>query len=97
MLETCFNTKVTPEQYEKHIAHVEKYGRDLGLDRMMDEYNLNIIIGPLECDLGNFAASAGRPYSFWFHMSRRVDRRSPQLMLCLLPRIPNRLNASRLP
>jgi len=68
MLETCFNTNVTREQYEKHISHVEKYGRDLGVDKMMDEYDLNIIIGPLECDLGNFAASAGKSKSPPFHL-----------------------------
>ncbi|KAK4139419.1 amidase signature domain-containing protein [Dichotomopilus funicola] len=61
MLERCYNTNITEEQYLKYIAHVEKYGRELGLNAIMDKYNLNIIIGPLECDLGNFAASAGYP------------------------------------
>lgn len=61
VLETCYNTNITDRQYHKYIAHVEKYGKELGVDKIMDEYNLNIIIGPLECDLGNFAASAGKP------------------------------------
>ncbi|KAH6627864.1 amidase signature domain-containing protein [Chaetomium tenue] len=59
VLETCYNTNITEQQYHRCIAHVEEYGRELGLDAIMEKYNLNIIIGPLECDLGNFAASAG--------------------------------------
>lgn len=76
VLERCNHTNITEYQYRKYIDHVEKYGRDLGVNKMMDEYNLNIIIGPLECDLGNFAASAGK---FVAHACNRARYRDPGL------------------
>lgn len=59
MLETCLSTTILEEEYEQYIAHVEKYGRDFGLYKMMDEYSLNIILGPIESSLVCFGAAAG--------------------------------------
>ncbi|KAK0613585.1 hypothetical protein B0T14DRAFT_569614 [Immersiella caudata] len=59
MLKTCHNTNVSQEEYERYIAHAEKYGRDLGVNKIMDDYNLNIILGPIECHMVCFAATAG--------------------------------------
>ncbi len=59
VLEMCHETGMTNQQYQEYIAHAEKYGRDLGLNKILDEHNLNIIIAPLDSGLATFAACAG--------------------------------------
>ncbi len=44
-------TTITDQQYQQYIDHAEKYGRDLGLDKVFDDYNVNIILAPVESEL----------------------------------------------
>jgi len=59
-LEASYNITITDQQYQEYMAHAVKYGRDLGLDKTMDDYNVNVIMGPADCSLFNFAACAGK-------------------------------------
>ena len=59
MLEQCLVTSITSEDREKYVAHAVKFGKELGVDKILDEYDLNLIIGPIESPLPSFAAAAG--------------------------------------
>ncbi|KAM5341687.1 hypothetical protein ACJ41O_014718 [Fusarium nematophilum] len=61
VLERCYNTSITPEERSVYAAHADKYGRELGVDKILEEYNLNIIMGPLESPLASIAAACGYP------------------------------------
>ncbi|KAH6609834.1 hypothetical protein Trco_003180 [Trichoderma cornu-damae] len=60
VLELCEKTNVTPEARAAYVSHLEKFGRDEGVDKMFQEYGINIIMGPLESPLYSFAAACGQ-------------------------------------
>ncbi|KAK4182338.1 amidase signature domain-containing protein [Podospora australis] len=59
--ETCLNSPLADQEYEKYKAHAVKYGKEMGVDEMFDDYNINVIIAPAEAFLSDFAACAGYP------------------------------------
>ncbi|UKZ57436.1 hypothetical protein TrVGV298_011293 [Trichoderma virens] len=60
-LERCEKTNITFEDRANYVAHLEKFGRDEGIDKIFHEYDINIVIGPLESPLYYFAAACGYP------------------------------------
>ncbi|RFU74341.1 amidase family [Trichoderma arundinaceum] len=61
MLELCEKMKVTSEDRARYVAHLEKFGRDQGVNKIFEEYGVNIIMGPIESPLYYFAAASGYP------------------------------------
>jgi amidase len=59
ILELCEKTNVTSEDREAYISHLTKSGRDEGVNKIFEEYGINIIMGPLESPLYYFAAACG--------------------------------------
>ncbi|PNP59590.1 hypothetical protein THARTR1_00763 [Trichoderma harzianum] len=55
------NTDMTPEDRENYVAHLKNLGRDEGIDKIFDEYGINVVMGPLESPLYYFAAVCGYP------------------------------------
>ncbi|KAL6699633.1 amidase signature domain-containing protein [Trichoderma pleuroticola] len=53
------NTEITPEDRENYVAHLKNLGRDEGIDKIFDEYGINVVMGPLESPLYYFAAVCG--------------------------------------
>ncbi|KAL7936507.1 amidase signature domain-containing protein [Trichoderma chlorosporum] len=60
-LERCEKTAITSEERANYVAHLEKFGRDEGIDKLFDEHDINVVIGPLESPLYYFAAACGYP------------------------------------
>ncbi|KAL7954704.1 amidase signature domain-containing protein [Trichoderma compactum] len=53
------DTDITPEDRSNYVAHLKKLGRDQGIDKVFDEYGINVVMGPLESPLYYFAAACG--------------------------------------
>lgn len=50
---------MTAEDRAAYVAHAEKFGCEQGVNKIFDEYGINIIMGPLESPLASFAAACG--------------------------------------
>lgn len=50
---------MTAEDRAACVAHAEKFGCEQGVNKVFDEYGINIIMGPLESPLSSFAAVCG--------------------------------------
>ncbi|PTB50725.1 hypothetical protein M431DRAFT_511647 [Trichoderma harzianum CBS 226.95] len=61
ILERSENTDTTPEDRANYVAHLKKLGRDEGIDKIFNEYDINVVMGPLESPLYYFAAACGYP------------------------------------
>ncbi|KAK5992138.1 putative amidase [Cladobotryum mycophilum] len=60
-LKRSHQTSITVEERTAYAEHAERNSRQLSIDRILDEYNLNIIIGSAEPGLSMFSASSGYP------------------------------------
>ncbi|KAM0246892.1 hypothetical protein ACHAQJ_010050 [Trichoderma viride] len=60
-LELCEKMNVTSEDRAAYVSHLTKSGRDQGVNKIFEEYGINIIMGPLESPLYYFAAASGYP------------------------------------
>ncbi|PNP44102.1 hypothetical protein TGAMA5MH_04387 [Trichoderma gamsii] len=61
ILELSEKSNVTSEDRESHVSHLTEFGRDQGVNKIFDEHDLNIIMGPIESPLYYFAAACGYP------------------------------------
>ncbi|KAK1246513.1 hypothetical protein MKX08_000315 [Trichoderma sp. CBMAI-0020] len=61
ILELCEKTSLTSEDCASYVSHLTKFGRDQGVDKIFEEHDLNIIMGPIESPLYYFAAACGYP------------------------------------
>ncbi|KIE01194.1 amidase family protein, partial [Metarhizium majus ARSEF 297] len=61
VLKRCEKTNMTAEDRAACVAHAEKFGCEQGINKVFDEYGINIIMGPLESPLASFAAACGYP------------------------------------
>ena len=50
-----------PDRYRSLLEHVQSVGKDRGLDETFKQYDINVLIGPAESSLVQFAAAAGYP------------------------------------
>jgi hypothetical protein len=41
------------------MEHLEIYAKKQGLDKVFDDLNLNILVGPIESEMSSFAAATG--------------------------------------
>ncbi|KAI0191098.1 amidase signature enzyme [Astrocystis sublimbata] len=63
LLEECIDaTKIISQtKYDKAIELIRKVARVEGIDKIMNEYNLDVIIGPMDGRIPTIAAAAGYP------------------------------------
>ncbi|KAM0449991.1 hypothetical protein ACHAO4_006870 [Trichoderma viride] len=71
ILELCEKTNVTSENCASYVSHLTKFGRDQGVNKIFEEHDLNIIMGPIESPLYYFAAACGSHPSF--HLFRIMN------------------------
>lgn len=60
LLETALTYRLSPEEYEKTLSHMRQWGRDKGIDHILKEYNVDVIIGPADSELTQFSAASGK-------------------------------------
>lgn len=52
--------QTSPEEYERHLAHLRRAATVDGIDRILDEYGLDVIIGPADSFITSYATGSGR-------------------------------------
>lgn len=50
---------LTPAEYAEYFTHMRQTARERGIDRILDDYNVDVIIGLADSGLTSFAAGAG--------------------------------------
>ncbi|KAM0335643.1 hypothetical protein ACHAQA_000692 [Verticillium albo-atrum] len=60
-LEKALTHNYTGEDLKAALAHARKVGRDDGIDKILREYNIDVIIGPAESPMSSIAAASGYP------------------------------------
>ncbi|KAI1122078.1 putative glutamyl-tRNA amidotransferase subunit A [Nemania abortiva] len=53
--------QLAPEEYEKRVNHFRKISRDQGIDKILQEHNVDVILGPADSFITSFAAASGYP------------------------------------
>lgn len=61
LLEKSVDFGISSEEYEQTLAYARDVGRTKGLDRVFDEYSVDVIIGPAESAITYFSSAAGEP------------------------------------
>lgn len=51
--------QTSPEEYGRHLAHLRRAAAVDGIDRILDEYGLDVIIGPADSFITSFATGSG--------------------------------------
>lgn len=59
MLETALTRQYSDVELLQDLAHARKVARDLGIDKILSDYDIDVIIGPADSDLPKIAAAAG--------------------------------------
>ncbi|KAK0507196.1 hypothetical protein JMJ35_010234 [Cladonia borealis] len=60
-LEKALAHNYTTEDLEKALAHARRIGRDEGIDKILKEYDIDVIIGPADSKMPTIAAASGSP------------------------------------
>jgi amidase len=58
-VDAAAESNLSPEQYEAHLQNVRDAGQGRGIDKMIEEYGVDVIIGPADSQLTKIAAAAG--------------------------------------
>ncbi|KAH6622595.1 amidase signature domain-containing protein [Chaetomium tenue] len=61
LLEGALNDKLTAEKYAEGVKILRQAARTKGIDKTLAEYNLDVIIGPMDGRIPTIAAAAGYP------------------------------------
>jgi amidase len=51
---------MSSEDYDRHLAHLRKVARDEGVDRVLNTYGVDVILGPTDCGLTSMATAGGK-------------------------------------
>ncbi|KAJ5098877.1 hypothetical protein N7532_005878 [Penicillium argentinense] len=51
----------SPAEYERHLAHLREVARDRGIEKVLQEHGVDVIIGPTDSNLRSLAAAGGYP------------------------------------
>lgn len=54
--------KLSPEEYKAHLENIHEIGRTKGIDKTLESFELDVIIGPADSQLAKIAAAAGEIY-----------------------------------
>jgi hypothetical protein len=62
--------KLSPGEYEAHLQNVREIGRTRGIDKVLNQLGLDVIIGPADSQLTKIAAAAGEiPAGRYVHVA----------------------------
>ncbi|KAG0648046.1 amidase [Hyphodiscus hymeniophilus] len=59
-VEDAASLKLSAEEYEAHLQNIHNIGRTKGIDKTLEKFELDVIIGPADSQLTKIAAAAGR-------------------------------------
>ncbi|KAB8356499.1 hypothetical protein FH972_024082 [Carpinus fangiana] len=59
ILEEAFNLNLSAEQYDANARHLRNVAKTEGIDKILDSYGLDVIIGPIDSFLSSFASGTG--------------------------------------
>ena len=60
-MEGALNDKLTAEKYAEGVKIIGEAASTKGIDKTLAEYNLDVIIGPMDGRIPTIAAAAGYP------------------------------------
>lgn len=58
-LEAALDAKFSRETLDANLQHARHVSRTEGIDKMLKEYDIDVIIGPAESAMTSFAAASG--------------------------------------
>ena len=58
-LEKALTTNLTAQHLDAALAHARDVGRTKGIDKILKEYNLDVVIGPAESSMTDIASASG--------------------------------------
>jgi hypothetical protein len=58
-IENAASLNISSEEYQAHLQIVRTTGRTKGIDHVLKEHGLDVIIGPADSQLTKIAAAAG--------------------------------------
>lgn len=50
----------SPEDYERHLSNLRRLSRDQGVERVLNEYGVDVILGPTDSGLTSMASAGGK-------------------------------------
>lgn len=65
-LEKALRTKLSAETLDAALKYARDVGRTRGIDKILKEYEIDVIIGPAESSMTDLAAASGS-YIPWLH------------------------------
>lgn len=54
------NQNTSAEDYERHMLHLRNVARDRGVERVLDVYGVDVILGPTDSGLTSLATGGGK-------------------------------------
>ncbi|KAH8587275.1 amidase signature domain-containing protein [Bisporella sp. PMI_857] len=60
-IEDAASLKLSPGEYDAHLRNIREIGRTRGIDKVLNQFGLDVIIGPADSQLTKIAAAAGYP------------------------------------
>jgi amidase len=61
-VEDAASLKLSTGEYEAHLQNIHEIGRTKGIDKILEKFELDVIIGPADSQLTKIAAAAGEIY-----------------------------------
>ena len=58
-IEEAASLRLSCIEYDAHLQNVRDTGRTKGIDRVLEKYSIDVIIGPADSQLTKIAAAAG--------------------------------------
>ena len=64
-----------PHTYDDLVEHARVTARDHGIDKVFEEYDINVLLGPAESTITHFASAAGGsiPLKVWEMLTQDQD------------------------
>lgn len=50
----------SPEDYERHMSNLRKLSREEGVERILKEHGVDVILGPADSALTSMASAGGK-------------------------------------
>uniref|UniRef100_A0A8H7K0Y6 Amidase domain-containing protein n=1 Tax=Bionectria ochroleuca TaxID=29856 RepID=A0A8H7K0Y6_BIOOC len=60
-IDSAADLVLSSDEYDTHLRNVRDLGRTRGIDKILNEHNIDVIIGPADSQFTKIAAAAGEP------------------------------------
>ena len=83
ILVDAVDLKLSPTEYDHHLQHLRHVARTQGVDCILTEYGVDVIIGPADSFLSSLASGAGRRLAHKNTMPKADICQAIRLLRCL--------------